>query len=404
MSNLIDLKRSTNTSAFNKIIKKNNDVGLQSFIFTKKKITKEDAEKFVDSYKSIIQTSLDIESDLSALADKMENDLEFVAVLGLKNTLREDALYTVDKFKSMGVKVHMLTGDLRDNAVYTATSLKLIAEGGKTITYLDFIDADDGKVKIKEILEKIRNSGELKKRGASRAQSSVEGGLERLKTMSLDTTLKPNNSNAMTFVVSGRTMEIAKEDSYLENHLAFILQYAVCIVGYEMKPNHKKEVLMTMKRCNQGGMIMAIGDGYNDIPMLEFANIGVQLALEQSHLSYGDIMVKDLALIPELMINDGSKFNSNLNLAVAGSFYNSMSIGSLLFFFQFYCGFTASAIIQSGLIYATYAGYSAVALFFIAYENMYPAKTRNDLPALYREHLYRNKLMLSSFFFLVVFH
>ena len=402
MNNLIELGKSSN--AFSRITRKNNEVGLQSYIFAKKKIKKEDVKLYVEKYKAIIQTSVDIERDLSALADSIENNLEVMAVVGLKNTLREDALFTVDKFKSMGIKVHMLTGDARENAIYTATSLNLIVEGSKNLNYMDFVDVADGRAKIKDILEKIKSATTLKKRGTTKTQISMAdtraGSSEQNKQIDTVSNFKIA-TDGFAFVLSGRTLEIIREDHYLVNHLAFVLQYAICIIGYEMKPNHKKDVLRLMKETNANGMIMAIGDGYNDIPMLEYANIGVQVASEHSHLVYGDIMVKDLSLIPELMMMDGSRYNSNLQLAVSGSFYNSMLVCSILFFFQFYSGFTSSAIIQSGFIYSTYGGYSMASIIFVFYENMYSNKTRLDLPALYKEHVFRNKLLAGSFFYLV---
>jgi magnesium-transporting ATPase (P-type) len=149
MENLIDFGSSTNN--YKKAIKFNKESGLHSIVFARKQITEADVLKTVADYKKIIQTSLDVETDLSTLMGKLESNLKFSAVVGVKTSMREDAAATVDLMKSMGLNVHILTGDSFENAVNTATYLKLLPlSDQQPYTVLDFEDVSDGNVKIRQ--------------------------------------------------------------------------------------------------------------------------------------------------------------------------------------------------------------------------------------------------------------
>ena len=415
MSNIIDFD--TSSSNYKTIISSNKKAGLSSLIFAKKVLTEKEVVHVVSQYKKIIQSSLDVETDLASLMASLESNLKFEVAVGLKNTLKEDAIATVQQLKSMNVKTHMLTGDSFENAVNTATFLKMLPEGSDGYTVLDFADVNDGRVKIREVLEKIKLSLTYKNRNGKESIYKNSGltilgsPLTRPQSSSVSQTLsfqrsfsKKNTGQGtfvQSFVISGKTIELIKSNKYLQSHFAFIMMFTSSIVGFDFKPLHKGILLQLMKNSNGRRVVMAVGDGVNDIPMMEEAHVGVQVTNEATNMVFGDLVVQRLLMIPELMLLEGSRFTSNLNLVVGNQFYFSIMISSVQFYYQFYSGFTASAVMQSGLIYSTYAGYSALCLLFVGYENTYNSKVRTDLPSLFLEHHYSNKMRLNHFFLLV---
>lgn len=434
MKNILDFNRAG--QFYHNVLKKNKESGLESVIYAKKAFDEKSVGDIVERYKKIIQTSLDIEGDLSALATSIEKNLTLVAVLGIKNTLREDAQLTISRLQEMGVKVHMLTGDKFDNAVNTATFLGIIKDKNLDDGYvlLDFEDENDGLVKIREVLDEFKTAAGYKKKPTGRTMlaggetfsESAIGSPQRSRVqpkLSFSHTTSGGNSPIRldrktltsrsqldtsrysipqgTYMLTGRTMEVISTNSHLYNHVAFILQYANSIVGYCMKPMHKRDLLAMMKKVNRSKNIMSVGDGFNDIPMLQYADIGVQILTDKSYMIYGDIVVKHLALLPKLMCCDGASFSSSLRLAVFDSYYYSLLIGNLLFFYQFYCDFTSAAVLQPGLIYATYASFNFIAALYSVMENVYSEAMRVKVPALYSEQSYFARTRLRNVVILV---
>ena len=405
MENIIDF--GPMAPSYKRVTKANKEAGLKSIVFGRRVLDEAKVFEIVDQYKKIVQTSLDIESDLEALISQLECKLKFSCVVGVRNSLKEDSMATIDQFKAMGVKIHMITGDVFENAVNTAISLKLIPYSTLYYTVLDFADETDGQAKIQDVLDRLKTllskrrhpNEELNSHTSSLLQSRMSSGigLSRSMTQASDILMF-----CQYYVVSGRTIEVIQKNKYLSTHFTFILQFAQSIIGYDMKPLHKGILIKLMKEADIERNVMAVGDGLNDISMMHEADISFQVANENTQLIYGDIVVKDLSVRPLIMCRQGFKHNSNLNLAVFGCFYNSITVSCILFFFQFYCNFTSTAIIQTGLFYGTTSAYSFLCVFYVLFEDRFGELLSKDIPAIYVENIYFNNMNLRHFFTLVV--
>lgn len=404
MENIIDF--GPLAPSYKRIIKANKEQGLRSIVFGRKILEESKVFEIVDQYKKIVQTSLDTESDLDALISQLESNLKYSCVVGIRNTLKEDSMATIDQFKAMGVKIHMLTGDGFENAINTSVSLKLIPTSSQFYTVLDFADEIDGQAKIQDVLDKLKTllskrrpmNDELSSHTSSLLQSRLSSGLGLSRSM---TQAKDILMFCQYFVVSGRTIEAISKNKYLYTHFTFILQFAQSIVGYDMKPLHKGVLIKLMKEADSNRCVMSVGDGLNDISMMQQSDIAFQVANECTMLVYGDVICKDLCVIPLIMCRQGFKYNSNLNLAVFGSFYNSITVSCILFFYQFYCDFTSSAVIQTGLFYGTTSAYSFLCVFYVLFEDRFGELLSKDIPAIYVENIYFNNMHLRHFFTLV---
>ena len=434
MENILNFTRKK--ESYHNILNKNKENGLESIIFAKKHIDEQTVIEVIDQYKKIITTSLDIESDLAALAASLETNVSLVAILGMKTCLRPDAKPTIEKMKAMGVKVNMLTGDKVENAIHSATYLGLISEQDESGKYvmMDFADENDGMIKIREVLDTFKSAAAKKKKSPSRVSMAGTATFGDVATNVADspplsakgatltspggTLGSPHKNRSLgspmsrqeqssgniplqAYILTGRTIEMVIENEYLSNHLAFILQYATCIIGCDMKPIQKRFLLHLMKKADPSKTLMSVGDGFNDIPMLEYADIGVQILTERSYLVYGDILVKGLAILPTLMAREGCSYTSSLKLMIFDSYFYSLVIGFILFYYQFYSGFTSPPVIQTGIIYATYAAFNFLGTVYSIHENVYQKSVYHDLTALYIENAQFNRMRMRNMVFVV---
>lgn len=76
---------------------------------------------------------------------------------------------------------------------------------------------------------------------------------------------------------SGHSWDVIRTNTYLLTHFMFIAQFARCIIGYNMTSLNKKEFVEEFRNCQAGAkkIIIAVGDGLNDMGMLQAASVGI---------------------------------------------------------------------------------------------------------------------------------
>lgn len=81
---------------------------------------------------------------------------------------------------------------------------------------------------------------------------------------------------------------------------------------------------------------MAVGDGYNDIAMIQEAKIGVQITETHVGRIFGDILVDNLLCLPKIINNQCRDWNNNLHQAVTKLFKYTTLIMSSNIGYQLY--------------------------------------------------------------------
>lgn len=236
--------------------------------------------------------------------------MKLVSVVGFKNKSHPDALPVVRNLKSMGVRVSMLTGDDHHHAKMTANLLKIISIE-EDIDHLHFKDMENGQIAIKEVLEKFKKLTTVKKRPLGSQNS-----LKHANTAVNQEELKSLNDSIIMF--SGESWNVIRKSNYLLSHFLFICQFAKSIIGYNLSSLNKREFVTDFMNSNSGGTknVIAVGDGFNDIGMLQAASVGIQLKSPLVDMVFGDIIVDNLAVIPLMMRRECRRLHSNLKQTI----------------------------------------------------------------------------------------
>ncbi len=89
----------------------------------------------------------------SIQVDEVEDELTFLALVGMRDEPREGVLDSVQKLKNSGVKVVMLTGDSKITARSIAKELSILEEGEEVVSSDEFEEMSDEEIDTK--LDKI---------------------------------------------------------------------------------------------------------------------------------------------------------------------------------------------------------------------------------------------------------
>lgn len=214
--------------------------GLRTLVVASKKLTKKEYDEWNCDYVAA-QGTMDgsREEKIAKVVARLEIGLTLAGITAVEDRLQEGVPQAIDAVKRGGIRVWMLTGDKTETAVDIARSCCLFSDE-MTIAYATEANS------ISEA-HKLLHS----------AQSTVS-------------TVK-----SAGLVLDGKTLEHALEESLCQDvicELGMQSQSAVCC---RLSPKQKRALVELVIQRRKGTVALAIGDGANDVPMLEGAHIGI---------------------------------------------------------------------------------------------------------------------------------
>ena len=114
--------------------------------------------------------------------------------------------------------------------------------------------------------------------------------------------------------------------------------------------------------------MLAIGDGANDVAMIQAAEVGVGIAGKEGRqaANNADYIIGQFRFLARLLLVHGHVSHLRLARLIKYFFYKNGVFAAVLFFFQPFCGWSGQAIID-GISAATYnVLFSSFAIFFLS--------------------------------------
>ena len=101
--------------------------------------------------------------------------------------------------------------------------------------------------------------------------------------------------------------------------------------------------------CRPAGRTLAIGDGANDVAMLQAADVGVGVAGKEGRqaVNNADYAIGQFRFLARLLLVHGTLSHYRLSRLIKYSFSKNLTFSGLLSFFQFYVGFSGQAMYDS---------------------------------------------------------
>ncbi|KAM8780695.1 phospholipid-transporting ATPase VA-like [Rhynchonycteris naso] len=150
----------------------------------------------------------------------------------------------------------------------------------------------------------------------------------------------------LSLVIDGRSLAYALEKS-LEDKFLFLAKQCRSVLCCRSTPL-QKSMVVKLVRSKLKAMTLAIGDGANDVSMIQVADVGVGISGQEGMQAVmaSDFAVPRFRYLERLLMVHGHWCYSRLANMVLYFFYKNTMFVGLLFWFQFYCGFSASAMID----------------------------------------------------------
>lgn len=311
---------------------------------------------------------------------RLESALTLVGATGVEDRLQEDVPRTVRALLDAGIVVWVLTGDKPETAINIAYSAALFSQSDRLL-HLMSRDKEHAESTIKNYLE---------------CRFSIGAG-----------------GNAL--VVDGRTLTyILDRRSGLVTPFLSLAKRCSAVLCCRATPLQKAYIVKAVKE-ELGVTTLAIGDGANDVSMIQTADVGIGLSGQEGMQA---VMASDFALsrfkyIERLLLVHGHWCYDRLARMILYFFLKNATFVFLIFWYQLYCGFSSMVMIDQIHLMSYNLMFTALPPIVIgAYDRVAPAALLTERPGLYsscrrglayRTHSYWLVLLESVYISVVIF-
>uniref|UniRef100_A0A8D2IZC1 Phospholipid-transporting ATPase n=1 Tax=Varanus komodoensis TaxID=61221 RepID=A0A8D2IZC1_VARKO len=348
--------------------------GLRTLCIAKKVLSEDDFQKWVN-FRREAETAIDNREELlMETAQHLETELTLLGATGIEDRLQDGVPDTIAAFREAGIQIWVLTGDKQETAINIAHSCKLLDQRDTVFTI-----NTESKETCESLLDIMLE--EAKKDQVNEKSVCTFFGIRLPFSASAPLTPKPT----IGLVVDGRTLNTIFQGQ-LEHKFLELTQHSRSVLCCRCTPL-QKGMVVKLVRSQLGHLALAVGDGANDVSMIQAADIGIGLSGQEGMQA---VMASDFAItqfkhLKKLLLVHGHWCYSRLGKMVLYFFYKNVAYVNLLFWYQFFCAFSGASMMDYWqLIFFNMFFTSVPPLVSGVLDRDVSAETLLNLPELYK--------------------
>ncbi|KAI7808222.1 putative phospholipid-transporting ATPase VA [Triplophysa rosa] len=359
--------------------------GLRTLCIAKKVVSKEEYASWLQHHLEAETAIQKREELLFESALRLETNLHLLGATGIEDRLQDGVPETIASLRKAGLQIWVLTGDKQETAINIAYACKLLDPEEEIIT----LNADSQEacaVLLENSLHYIQTKflcNPPPDPQAARHYSSFHFSSPVCSPDSSAHT-SPFLVHQLGLVIDGRTLAYALDKS-LEDKFLAVARSCRSVLCCRSTPL-QKSMVVKLVRNKLKVMTLAIGDGANDVSMIQVADVGVGISGQEGMQA---VMASDFALprfryLQKLLLVHGHWCYSRLANMILYFFYKNAMFVALIFWYQFYCGFSGSAMVDQWYLIFFNLMFSAFPqLITGTLDKDVSADTLQELPQLY---------------------
>uniref|UniRef100_M4D7K9 Phospholipid-transporting ATPase n=1 Tax=Brassica campestris TaxID=3711 RepID=M4D7K9_BRACM len=305
------------------------DAGLRTLILAYRELDENEYEVFTERIgEAKSSVSADREALIDEVTEKIEKDLILLGATAVEDKLQNGVPDCIDKLAQAGIKIWVLTGDKMETAINIGFACSLLRRDMKQI----IINLETPEI------QQLEKSGEKD----VIAEALKENVLRQITNGKVQLKASGGNSKAFALIIDGKSLAYALEDDmkYIFLELATGCASVICC-----RSSPKQKALVTrLVKTGSGQTTLAIGDGANDVGMLQEADIGVGISgVEgmQAVMSSG-IAIAQFRYLERLLLVHGHWCYRRISKMICYFFYKNITFGFTLFLYEAYTSFSTT--------------------------------------------------------------
>ncbi|MBA0563445.1 hypothetical protein Golob_008424 [Gossypium lobatum] len=304
------------------------DAGLRTLVLAYRELSENEYEVFNEKMTEAKNSvSADRETLIDGVAEMIERDLILLGATAVEDKLQNGVPDCIDKLAQAGIKLWVLTGDKMETAINIGYACSLLRQGMKQI----IINLDTPEI---QSLEKTGDKDAVIKASRKSVMEQIVSGKSQVSALSAI-------SEAFALIIDGKSLAYALEDDMKNIFLELAIGCASVIC---CRSSPKQKALVTrLVKLGTGKTTLAIGDGANDVGMLQEADIGIGISGVEGMQAVmsSDVAIAQFRYLERLLLVHGHWCYRRISSMICYFFYKNIAFGFTIFLYEAYTSFSA---------------------------------------------------------------
>ncbi len=290
--------------------------GLRTLVFGYRFIDNEEYLHWKKTYEDATTSLINRQERIEAAAELIERDLELSGATAIEDKLQKQVPETIEKLHRANIKIWMLTGDKRETAINIAHSARLCKRRSRIY-----------------ILDSRHNTTPI---GDQIINAYVE--------------ITSGRIIHSVLVIDGQTLTIIEnKHPSLLSHLYSLLLHVNSVICCRASPSQKASLVKQIRQLVPTSLTLAIGDGANDISMIQEAHVGVGISGKEGLQAarVADYSIAQFRFLQRLLFVHGHWNYIRTAKFILLTFWKEMLFYSIQVMYQRWNGYTGTSLYES---------------------------------------------------------
>lgn len=365
--------------------------GLRTLCIAQKELDRSYVTKWLAKYKEA-QESIrdDRDEEIERLGEELESGLQLLGGTAIEDRLQEGVPESISLLAEAGIKLWVLTGDRIETAINIGFSCNLLENQMKLLVVRPKDDDPDNDDYLEEVIGK-----HLKENFGLDVDS--EDALNKLIELAKDDHSTPSSKFALIIdgaalsrVFNTTKLELGEEKTtgttLLQKKFLLLGKNCKSVLCCRVSPAQKADVVKIV-RDSLNVMTLAIGDGANDVAMIQAANVGVGIAGEEGRQAVmsSDYAIGQFRFLTRLLLVHGRWSYKRLAEMIPCFFYKNVAFTLTCFWYGIFSNFDGSYLYEYTFLMFFNLAFTSLPVIFLAVLDQDVSDTVSVLvPQLYR--------------------
>ncbi|KAF5005880.1 hypothetical protein FDECE_7693 [Fusarium decemcellulare] len=324
--------------------------GLRTLLYAYRYIDEDSYHQWKAQYREAETSLVDRQERIEAAGELIEQKFELAGATAIEDKLQDGVPDTIDKLRRANIHVWMLTGDKRETAINIGHSAGVC----KPWSEVYILDAT---------LDNLKDTITVALNDVSRAMA-------------------PHS----VVVVDGQTLAKIDEDDDLSLLFYDLVIRVDSVICCRASPSQKTNLVRSIRRYVPKSMTLAIGDGANDIGMIQASHVGIGISgregLQAARIS--DYSIAQFRFLQKLLFVHGRWNYMRTGKYVLATFWKEILFFLVQAHFQRFNGYSGTSLYESASLTVFNSAFTSLPVILLGiFEKDLRAETLMKVPELY---------------------